>query len=103
MSKFYIPGVDPKDLHQIWEELCRKFGSWAGYRVTKRHVKRIVYTLDGVQQEAVVGVPDGKDQVVAICETLDAYVCVRRMDLTEGDALRLPRDSVTEVELFDSI
>lgn len=103
MSKFFIPGVDPDDLYQVWEEICRKFGSWAGYRVTKRHIRRISYLVDGAETVSEVGVPDGENQIVAICETLEAYVCVRHIDLTDGDALQIPRDLVTEVELFDSI
>lgn len=101
MSKFYIPGVEPHNLHGSWEDICRKFGSWSGYRVTKRHVRCISYMDDGVKKEAEVGHPDDENQIIAICETLETFVCVRRSDLTTGDPLRVNRSDMVGIEYFD--
>lgn len=101
MSKFYIPGVEPHDLHQAWEDICRRFGSWSGYRVTKRHVRCISYLRDGTKLEAEVGRPEDENQIIAICELLSAYVCVRKSDLVGGNPLRIERADVYGVKYFE--
>lgn len=101
MNKFFIPGVAPDRLHDTWEQICTRFGSWSGYRVTKRHVKCIAYDEHGVKLAANVGEPFGDEQVMVICELLDAYVLVRKSDLTDGDPPKIERSRVLGVEYFD--
>lgn len=101
MSNFYIPGVDPQNVESAWEEICRKFGSWSGYRVTKRHVRCISYMDAGVKREAEVGHPNDENQIIAICERLESFVFVRKTDLTGGDPLQVKRADMVGVEYFD--
>ncbi|MBC8063245.1 MAG: hypothetical protein H7Y17_00320 [Chlorobia bacterium] len=99
--RFYIPGVEQKDLFDTWDKLCERFGSPHGYKIRRRHVKSVTYHVNGQAFKAEVGFPAGSERILVICELLDSFVCVSDRAVSNGEPLRIPKEGTLDIEYFE--